>query len=59
LTVAGDVVALPVMLLTMCTLHLTVPPPPFPEPLHCVTAVVNWVDGVVVVVHVGGALAAP
>lgn len=59
LTVAGDVVASPVMLLTMLTLHLTVPPPPLPEPLHWVTDVVSCVDGVVVVVQVGGALAAP
>jgi hypothetical protein len=58
-TVAGDVDALPLMWLTMFTLHVTVPPPPLPEPLHWVTDVVSCVDGLVVVVQVGGACAAP
>jgi hypothetical protein len=34
LTVAGVAVALPTILLTMLTLHVTVAPPPLPEPLH-------------------------
>jgi hypothetical protein len=33
-TVTGVGVAVPVMLLMMWTLQVTVPPPPFPEPLH-------------------------
>ena len=47
------------MLLTMPTLQVTVPPPPLPEPSHCVTEVVNAVFEVVLMVHVGGACAAP
>ena len=34
LTVTGEVVAAPVMLLVMSTRQVTVPPPPLPEPLH-------------------------
>jgi hypothetical protein len=59
LTVAGLVGATPVMLLTMCTLHVTVEPPPLPEPLHWVTEVVSWLDGVVEVVQVSAAWANP
>jgi hypothetical protein len=59
LMVAGLVVVAPVMLLTTLTLHLTSPPPPLPEPSHWVTEVTSWFDGVVVVVHVSGAFAAP
>ena len=56
---AGTAVPSPVMVLVMCTVQVTVPPPPLPEPLHCVTVVTSWVDVVVLVVQVGGALAAP
>ncbi|MDQ1356616.1 MAG: hypothetical protein QOG44_989 [Acidimicrobiaceae bacterium] len=59
LMVAGEAVASPVMLLTMRTLQVTVPPPPLPEPSHWVTEVVSLLNGVVEVVHVGGAFAAP
>ncbi len=34
LMVAGAVVVAPVMLLTMLTLQVTVPPPPLPDPSH-------------------------
>ena len=47
------------MLLTMSRCRSTVPPPPLPEPLHWSTEVVSWSDGVVVVVQVSAALAAP
>jgi hypothetical protein len=59
LTVAEVGVAVPVMLLMTLTSHVTVPPPPLPEPLHWVTEVMSRVDPVVSVMHVGGALAAP
>jgi hypothetical protein len=54
-TVAGEVVELPMMLLTMATVHVTVPPPPLPDPLHWVTDVVSWFEGAVQGMHVGGA----
>jgi len=59
LTVAGEVVAWPVMLLTMDTEQVTVPPPPLPEPSHCVTEVTSWFEGVIVVTQVSAALANP
>ncbi|CAN5530955.1 hypothetical protein BH20ACT2_BH20ACT2_22360 [soil metagenome] len=59
LTVAGVGVAVPVMLLTTATRHVTVPPPPLPEPLHWSTEVIARLADEVVVVHVGGAPAAP
>ena len=51
--------AAPVMLLTMYTLHSTVPPPPLPDPLHWSTDVTSWSDVVSVVVHGSAAFAAP
>lgn len=36
----------------MVTVHITTPPPPLPEPLHCWTCVIGSVDVVVVVAHV-------
>jgi hypothetical protein len=59
LTVAALGVDDPVMLLMMCTLQVTVPPAPLPEPSHCVTDVTSWVELVAQGVQVGGALAAP
>ncbi len=47
------------MLLMMVTEQVTVPPPPLPEPLHCVTEVTSASDSVIVVVQVGSAPAAP
>jgi hypothetical protein len=41
LTVAEVGVAVPVRLLITLTSHLTVPPPPLPDPLHCVTEVMS------------------
>jgi hypothetical protein len=41
------------------TSHVTVPPPPLPEPSHCVTDDTSSLEDVVDVVHVGGACAAP
>ena len=58
-TVAGVDAVTPVMLLTMATLHVTVPPPPLPDPSHWVTEVTSWVEVVVVVTQGRGALAAP
>jgi hypothetical protein len=59
LTVAGVAFALPTMVLTTLTVQAIVPPPPLADPLHWVTDVVSWLDGVVVVVQVKAALAAP
>jgi hypothetical protein len=59
LTVAGVTVDVPVILLTMLTVHSIVPPPPLADPLHWVTELVSAVDGVVDVMHVGAACAAP
>jgi hypothetical protein len=59
LMVAGVGVVRPEMLFTIRTVHVTVPPPPLPEPSHWVTEVVKAAEGVVEVLHVGGALAAP
>src|SRR5580692_11866955 len=55
LTVAGEVVELPTMSFTIPTVQVTVPPPPLPDPLHCVTEVVSWFEGAVHGMHVGGA----
>jgi hypothetical protein len=43
----------------MCTLQVTVPPPPLPDPLHWSTEVTSWSEGVVVVVQGSAAFAAP
>ena len=59
LMVAALLVAVPVMLLMTFTVQMTAPPPPLPEPLHWLTEVVSWVWGVVVVVQVFAAPAAP
>ncbi len=59
LMVAGLLVAVPVMLLMTFTVQVTAPPPPLPEPLHWLTEVVSRVWGVVVVVQVRAAPAAP
>lgn len=59
LIVAGLVAVIAVTLLSKCTVQVTVPPPPLPEPSHWVTEVVSAVNGVVDVVQVGGAFAAP
>jgi hypothetical protein len=55
LTVAGEVVAVPVTLFTTRTVQVIVPPPPLAEPLHWVTEVVSAGEGVVVVVQVRAA----
>ena len=57
--VAGVGVTAPTQLLTTCTVHATVPPPPLPEPLHWVTAVVAVFAGVMLLVQVRAACAAP
>jgi hypothetical protein len=54
-TVAGVGDVVPVMLLTTETSHVTVPPPPLPDPSHWVTDDTRTLDGVVDVIHVGGA----
>ncbi len=60
LMVAGDVAATPVMLLMMRTVHVTLPPPPLPEPSQTVTEVVRSVgDEVVDVVQGSAELAGP
>jgi hypothetical protein len=58
-TVAEADGEVPMTLLTMDTVQLTVPPPPLPEPLHCVTEEVSWLDGADHGVQVRAVLAAP
>lgn len=57
LTVAGDFVPPPVIVLVTSTEHVRVAPPLRADPLHWVTAVESWTTGVVV--HFGAAWAAP
>ena len=61
MTVADVGAVVPVMLLITSTVHLTVPPPPLPEPLHWSIEVTRSVELVVedVQVNVAGSLAAP
>lgn len=49
---AGATVGLPLKWLMTVTEHLTTPPPPLPEPLHCWTSVTGSADVVVVVAQV-------
>ncbi len=46
-------------LLVIEAVQVTLAPPPLPEPLHCVTEVMSWLEVVVFLVQVGAALAAP